>query len=125
MKAEELRIGNLVKQGSVGALDNLQAWTFTDGVVLPVEYKELTPIPLTEEWLVRFGFEKKGSICNDECYELNGFYIWKYGSDFSCGNVSLGGKLGYSQHPSLEHVHQLQNLYHALTGEELTLNETI
>jgi len=24
----------------------------------------------------------------------------------------------------LEHVHQLQNLYHALTGEELTLKES-
>ena len=117
MKAEELRIGNLVKQGQVGALDNLQAWTFTDGVVLPVDYKELTPIPLTEEWLVRFGFEK--SAFNENVYSNKSIILDKR----KLGWLLCDNSIDNLKH--IEHVHQLQNLYFALTGEELTLNETI
>lgn len=70
------------------------------------------PIQLTEEWLIRFGFEKL--IPNGSVYKLGDFHI----QDFS--------PLGFyecANHIKIEYVHQLQNLYFALTGEELKLTE--
>ena len=68
----------------------------------------IKPIPLTEEWLLKFGFKKDNNFTwvNLEMELMqreDGFWIW------------LGADL------YLEHVHQLQNLYFALTGEELII----
>ena len=64
------------------------------------------PIPLTEEWLVKFGFEEalNGWWSDDELwsYENKKFYL---GASTYLANIT--------------YVHQLQNLYFALTGEEL------
>ncbi len=71
-------------------------------------YVGLEPIPLTEEWLVKFGFEgwDKGdytmNLSNANFYKLP---IWQ------------------PLAKNIKHVHQLQNLYFALTGEELTIKE--
>jgi hypothetical protein len=68
-------------------------------------------IPLTEEWLLKFGFIK-----NNTCYVL------KFGSN--CITISLFKKPysylnGTYISDRTQYVHQLQNLYFALTGEEL------
>lgn len=72
--------------------------------------RDVSSIPLTEEWLKRFGFEK--SVYKDETWfhnekmaisDRNGWY--------SC---RLSGARFIS-------VHQLQNLYFALTGTKLEL----
>lgn len=82
---------------------------------------DLEPIPLTEEWLLKFGFEKN----------FNNFYeklINKDEDDF------IGKLTDYffayyidkkDNYPLIyiKYVHQLQNLYFALTGEELTIKE--
>jgi hypothetical protein len=69
------------------------------------------PIPLTEEWLLRFGFEKKYKN-----YEMGDFMFFKG----SCSRISYKLSLiGIN----IKHVHQLQNLYFALTGEELKLKD--
>jgi hypothetical protein len=75
---------------------------------------EFKPIPLTEEWLLKFGFEK--SMSWTYVIELKGnlklvYYLGEKG-------WSIGFK-SYSDFSNLEYVHQLQNLYFALTGEEL------
>jgi len=117
MKATELRIGNWVK------------WNYeerSDGNAYPVEFgyelddiknnpNIVKPIPLTEEWLKRFGFE---SDSYQDMYVLG----WlKINCDKTKGKPELWienitGKVVY-----IEHVHQLQNLYFALTGQELEL----
>ena len=52
MKATELRLGNLIYT-KVKHIDL--------GVLLEnPESNEYEPIPLTDEWLLRFGFEKSG-----------------------------------------------------------------
>ncbi len=81
----------------------------------------LTPIPLTEDWLLRLGFVASKELPNDifvlhlskGCYI--GIALTKDGN-----NVCL-----FIQEvlPSyIQYVHQLQNLIHALTGEELKIN---
>jgi hypothetical protein len=116
MKANELRIGNWVR------------WNYeerSEGNVYPVEYgyelddiknnpNIVKPIPLTEEWLERFGWVKskdRSHFWHDSNLSLwfndNGLFI-----------ESVGGKL------CIKHLHQLQNLYFALTYEELQTDET-
>jgi len=81
--------------------------------------KEFSPIPLTEDWLVRFGFEYfKGN--NSYQYDsFMGFTIWgrlKDGFSVHVQDIECGNPIKY--------VHQLQNLYFALTGEELQSKES-
>lgn len=116
MKSTELRIGNYVNEWwcadnkyYVKKLDiNLFRCVIED-------WTEWEPIPLTEEWLVKFGFEP--NIYNDE-FEL-------YPLTFDCEYTDEGSwNISYDSYPlstEIKHVHQLQNLYFALTGEELTL----
>lgn len=76
------------------------------------------PIPLTEEWLLKLGFAH-GSFGIDRG-ELS---IITKGMDEYYEN----GRTYFNSWCILEHqpeyVHQLQNLYFALTGEELTIKE--
>jgi hypothetical protein len=75
----------------------------------------IQPIPLTEEWLKKFGFEYDTVIWHKDRIMLASanreFSTW-YGS-FIYGKIDIFVKT----------VHQLQNLYFALTGEELVLAE--
>jgi hypothetical protein len=80
----------------------------------------LEPIPLTEEWLRKFGF--KNHIINEHTIYQNQWkkrfltILWqKCGNyyNYSTGKFIIG---------SISFVHQLQNLYFALTGEELTID---
>lgn len=118
MKANEIRLGNLFKcynfdltigsinKEYVGHITNEGGFLITD----------LEPIPLTEEWLVKFGFEKRVG-------EIFMYHTWFY-IDKECAGVSGWYFRGIDAFKSkIEYVHQLQNLYFALTGEELTLKE--
>lgn len=76
----------------------------------------LTPIPLTEEWLLKFGFKQT----NGAFFELNGI---GFIAGFSITDeFVLSGTFG-PRHIHIYYVHQLQNLYFALTGEELKIKE--
>tara|TARA_R110001606_G_scaffold355365_1_gene506345 strand:- start:50 stop:382 length:333 start_codon:yes stop_codon:yes gene_type:complete len=107
MKANEFRLGNLVKcPEGFGQVTQIQ-----DREVLVVDeigytMEVIKPIPLTEEWLLKFGFKK-----------------FKNYNDFSHKGIIIHGrKRGFvlrKSVPVIKHVHQLQNLYFALTGEEL------
>jgi len=114
----ELRIGNWVR------------WNYeesSEGNVYPVEYgyelddiknnlNIVKPIPLSEEWLIKFGFE----------WSIYHQAIHKDGFDFDLtwtkeGYVMYTFKKMVEICRNIEYVHQLQNLYFALTGEELTI----
>lgn len=120
MKANELRIGNcILKNGSNYIIDTLFFVDVYDGTVMDFE---LQPIPLTEEWLLKFGFEK------DEEYDEAGLVDYRYelnintASFTSNWNTEESYYVNYNQGGvDIFYVHQLQNLYFALTGEELTV----
>lgn len=119
MKANELRIGNLV---NVYGIPKLVDANYILGLY-QIEIAEkicidLTPIPLTEDWLVKFGFK---NILEPKYFELetDSFLItFDNGIIYICVGtyVEEGSKF-----PHIQYVHQLQNLYHALTGTELTI----
>lgn len=70
------------------------------------QYDDFAPIPLTEEWLIKFGFNRIGKD-----FVINGIIIH-------------ARKRGYSLRksvPDIKNVHSLQNLMFALTNKELTL----
>ncbi len=69
------------------------------------------PIPLTEEWLVKLGFVK---LIND-LFEI-GLYHYNAKEQRFYYSKDQDNEIDYAV---VEHVHQLQNLYFALTGEEL------
>jgi hypothetical protein len=116
MKPNELRIGNLVeyknqyiKVSGIGPF-GIQSEGKEYLIIAKFSTPDIQPIPLTEEWLLNFGFEKfKGD--NLDCF-LNDF-------ETSC-NLKLLFWKG-TQIQNINYVHQLQNLYFALAGEELTL----
>ena len=112
IQASELRIGNWVTDEFKDARKLISvektAVEFEHGI--RNIYKNLKPIPLTEEWLEKFDWEKEGIYYDS--FEKS-FYVFS----------GLGDPSSYGKKVKLEYVHQLQNLYFALTGEELTLNE--
>lgn len=77
---------------------------------------KLDRIHISNEWLDRLGFEKTIGI-SDVSYAKDIIRV------FNTEDVHI--KIGYDNEYLLptEYVHQLQNLYFALTGEELTIKE--
>lgn len=76
-----------------------------------VNYRDMSPIPLTEEWLLKMGFEKDG-----EGDWQKGDFAFTLGSE----GLKLFMEYGFIN-PPIKFVHQLQNLFYCLTGEELKL----
>ncbi len=110
MKATELRLGNLVlHKGQVIEISMARyIEDFNDGKI------ELNPIPLTDEWLVKFGFTKDCDVYLANKGTDKSLCIWKWDSlSFAFTDWEGHTKV------TLNYVHQLQNLYFALTGEEL------
>jgi hypothetical protein len=110
IQANELRVGNYVYDFS-GKPVVVVRTTFG---ATPLE----TPIPLTPEILEKCGFE-----------EINIIHVDERPYDGSIGDYQIKQfksrmKNGYylSHQTKLLYLHQLQNLYFALTGEELTVN---
>jgi len=95
--------------------------------------KIFTPIPLTEQWLVKLGFKKWGrdDMPRTISYELPEMNIFP-ANDF-CDFKGYGfmhykpdkNKAGESARFKFNYVHDLQNLYKALTGSELSLSPSL
>ena len=136
IKASDLRIGNLViySNGSIVFkvigisefgidIENEVEKTY-------IEYDEFEPIQLTEEWLLKFGFN-----CVNNTKMVFKLYHNDKNADFSSlilkevGNnpiwvYSVNNRWTINPFPiDLKYVHQLQNIYFALTGEELIMKQ--
>lgn len=115
MKANELRIGNLINKWILGeyvpykvdidCLENIGDTNF-----------DVQPIVLTEEWLLKFKFRGQ-------------FYF--YHDNFCCKleKLTKGWEARFIVAPNvsrilthINYVHELQNLYYCLTGQELEIN---
>ena len=122
MDARELRIGNLMElpNGEIskvtGFTENGKVWFVREPKheECALKINQVKPIPLTEEWLFEFGFIDDFS--KDFRVRLIGHRL----GDFF---ITEKMKLLTSDINSvkIKYVHQLQNLYFALTGEELTI----
>ena len=113
MKANESRIGNKTKQGKIVSF-------YEHGVHVGYgkcfKFSEVEPIPLTQQWLIK----SKAYKVSDErpVYVLDRFrLIWKkeYKYWYVIDNVFM------TYFTKLEFVHEWQNFYFVLNGEELPL----
>ena len=82
---------------------------------LDKDLDSIKPIPLTEEWLVKFGFENGTT---QDLKVITNATITKNGMREGVWNLYLGHN---AIDVNFKYVHQLQNLYFALTGNELQI----
>ena len=108
--AKELMLGNWANYGNEPTqittvwLTYIEYWgSHVASKKKPLPEKMFSPIPLTEGWLLEFGI--------NEIIKLD-IGIWNNGD-------AIYLMYGNERSVSLKYVHQLQNLYFALTGEEL------
>ena len=123
MKPSELRIGNWVYDPIHNEAE-VELSTTMFCVFLSDWKYELQPIPITEQWLLEFGW-----VWNEDCnsYEKypNGdarmhLEFHDINHSYTMFNYVLRSKIA----EKIQYIHQLQNLYYALTGEELTRKTT-
>lgn len=146
MKVHELRIGNFFTSkiynpelnnpiwivssilpefeeiGQVSVMGRQEEKYKSFGYVI-VKESELRPIPLTPEWITKLGFIGVFHKLTGEHshlpsnYNLNGFRI---DVEYYCGREEVC-YYEFNLHPitELKYVHQLQNLFFAITGTEL------
>lgn len=113
IKANEIRLGNYVVsiENNIYQIDEHDFEYTHNGCI-----SDINPIPLTEEWLTKFGFVFG--------IELQDFVKGKHQFielNCLCGYFSENDIFYYAEKTKLKYVHQLQNLYFAITGEELTI----
>lgn len=139
MEAEELRIGNWYawrqwdKNLEKGVIKHYRVtrdviWNMTKRGTANNSHRVM-PIPLTEEVLLNSGFEKIES--RQDYFELSSYDPYNPTPEGCRINVFFdfdGVRLWYAFESDgarlirrIHYVHQLQNLYFALTGEELNI----
>lgn len=123
MKANELRLGNyfqsnIIQKVQIEHLEFLLNDKF--------DHSGMQPIPLSEEWLFKMGFETYLNgyrLLNSPKYTeiqitKKGFYtdkkLFDYELDYNKANES-------QLYISVFYIHQLQNLYFSLCGVELEI----
>lgn len=131
MKAKNYRIGNYIMFG--GHRFKIKPYDIKvlyeselTNETLSESYKDIL---LTTEWLVKLGFIK-GNKCYKNAYSIEvlktDFYLRPSCQDgfywgFNVSDDKLDCEL-YDAKP-LKYVHELQNLYFVLTGEELEVKD--
>jgi len=134
IEARELRIGNYLQPkekamkelweqemdikpksfGEVTSIDNDEIRLYIDSMEIEFYYEDIQPIPLTEEWLLKFGFKQNSFSLNFEndtrisIYKENNCFI---------------AQIDNTVIKEIKYVHEWQNLYFDFTDEELTLNK--
>ncbi|WPO89880.1 hypothetical protein [Chryseobacterium sp. HR92] len=128
MEANEMRIGNFVfdKGGNIEIVHEVSKY----GDLYRINERDpdyFSPIPLTEEWLNKFGFQLDQYVEIESLIdEVDGREMYlelEYGERGAVicisaddPDESMNIRLKY-----VKYVHQLQNLFFALKGKELIL----
>lgn len=138
MNASEFRVGNLLECKSLNNTYNDRIPYYGDSIYsidgilsdmvlldvgynsyIRVGYNEIKPIELTEEFIERLGFTKiKSNYEESETYD---FFKENIYLDMANTSIKINNVYCLSFIPA--YVHQLQNIFFALTGEELTFIE--
>ena len=124
MKATELRLGNLIEYKIKDELDERKEWWEVSEIdaddihwlsKVDTKDEDFRPIILTDEWLIKLGFKQNKF---DKVFEVENcqIEIYFFDNDIKC-TVCVDSVINNN----IKHVHQLQNLYFALTGSELTV----
>lgn len=121
---EELRIGNIImnRNGQTSAVTSISPFrseviTDCNGVLVTGNFSDINPVPINNDWLNKFGFLKRNSTMQTS-YFNNFFELIDYG--IQGHGLKLRLSIALHDLPIISKVHQLQNLYYAITGTELT-----
>ena len=114
IEENELRIGNYIKRKQSGTIVETKQFMLHD-----YELKYFEPIPITEEWLLKFGID---FTSEKEWYHIT-FTIKGLLFETSTSMDGFTYNLCFEDMINIKYVHQFQNIYFALTGEELTITE--
>lgn len=116
LTANELRLGNFIRYNEVFEgvfMEPNEGQLTADDMVFIFESDLLEtaePIPLTAEWLERAGFEREAET------------VWRHKNSQHVYETTINEYVYRVPGTSLtiiKYVHQLQNLYFALTNQEL------
>lgn len=117
IKASELRLGNFVYEGRNTV--KVAPVHIVDQSVSDLRGdNHLLPIPLTEEILLKCGFDDLGQFG----FGIGGFHVESTANFRGTFNYSYCYRVISREIAPIKHLHQLQNLYFALTGEELKID---
>jgi hypothetical protein len=116
IEARELKIGNwvsfedhLIKQQRIVFLSE------------KADLSMVEPIPLTEDWLLRFGFDYvRGEEYHNKRINEGAFHLKRVGDAFNHWYFYHKDKMITT---NIRFVHQLQNIFFAMKSEELELKE--
>lgn len=127
MNIEEFKLGNLIKisprenEEGVIFLTDIQQSSIIGEMLVPrqgyhfrIKFDEMLPLEPTEKWLKLLGFSK-GPDDNEIWIDTKNFVQFKL-SSFESGFLE-DGKVAVA----IDSIHQLQNVYFTLTGEELNI----
>ena len=121
MNAKELRIGNLIYWNIPEKLDTIHTVVGirnekpqTIPISLGESIEDYKPIPLTPEILIKSGFKSNPT--------MGGMFWVKRNRTKIQLRTTETGYVEYLHSAPCDHLHQLQNIYYALTGEELTID---
>lgn len=136
----ELRIGNYVKvnygQDVIGTVDSIDKNSIMVGIIrqgdlcngVITNEEGLIPIPITEELLLKCPFKRDKVILLDEDRHIDVFYVFE--------NIMIAKRMNNTYFLGEEYdsivmyfnpiysLHQLQNIYFDLTGEELDIKDS-
>ncbi|MCW3074389.1 MAG: hypothetical protein JWP69_1458 [Flaviaesturariibacter sp.] len=130
IKAQEFRLGNHLLHKQNGRISVVPCGSLQMELIAKDDTKDLFPVVLKAEILQRCGFaENKEYALLPQAREFslqlpvignnkNEIFAWIKSSGECFGRATVNG-LPVSN--NFYHLHSLQNLYHGLTGEELTI----
>ena len=140
IESNKLRIGNLVEtdssEGNIKTVVEIKHKMASVKYIRTdtnephqsmVDYERLVPIELTKEWLLKFGFNteyKKGYIGIDVKHE-NGMttdFVLSFPYRMGEWQTYFAWEFNNYMFQKIEHVHDLQNFFFALTGQELVFS---
>lgn len=137
IQINELRIGNLIERNGILAKIEIinneldEVYSLGEDFYYSDFCCNIEPILLTEEWLLKLGFE----LDDDDLYTLclfsqrdpkyNSIELWTRSNE----GIKIILEVDEGEMPEqscvplhhIKYVHQLQNLYFCLTGAELTV----
>lgn len=125
MEVNELRVGSLIYYENtthiVVGIDNFYAKSYwlndkERECLYETALDSINPILLTEDILLKCGFEKTMDWTFSKSLIGNLKLVYYLGEK----GFSIGFKQ-YSDFPNIKYLHQLQNLYHSLTQTELEI----
>lgn len=112
----EIRIGNLLWPDAP-----VQGYFFVSEIIEDAvnlentfikKFSEVEPVPITSEFLRQAGFVYGRKFCGSDFYDL------KLKRDF-LGNEAWEFRRNNKELRDMQYIHQVQNLYYAISGEEL------